>query len=145
MTDRALHAATVDLQREAPGRARWEAQLDWSLWRELRLEVVAVEMQRQRPIGRPPEGDVVPLLDPEEPLALWQPAVLEREFEEPRLAEGTAGHEDDEPHDQGRQPGPSPRHCHSVLTPPQLPPICSMRAAACPRAAATSGKSFSGT
>ena len=69
MADRALGAGPVNLEREAAGRAGGEAQLDRRLGHEPGLEVVAVEVQRERPVGRPLERDLVALLDPDEPLA----------------------------------------------------------------------------
>ena len=74
MADRALGAGPVDLQREATRGAGGEAQLHRRLGHEPGLEVVAVEVQRERPVGRPLERDLVALLDPEEPLVLRKPS-----------------------------------------------------------------------
>src|SRR5262245_46913502 len=155
MADRALRASAMDLELEAPGRPGREAQLDRTLWPELRLEVVAVEMQREGSVARPPERDLVALPDPQEPLVFRQAAVLERELEDPRLGSSDSGGEHDGErgeHDEQRdEPGaerPRPaapaRHGVTPLTPRQFPPTCWIRAAAWLSAVATSGRSFSG-
>src|SRR5262249_56701660 len=77
ITDRALRAGPVDLQREAPGGSSCEMQLYRGLGPEPGLEIIAVDVERERLVGGPLECDLVALPDPNEPLALGELAVLE--------------------------------------------------------------------
>src|SRR2546425_1297863 len=108
----------VDLDGEPTGSADGEPHEDRRAGGKVVLEVVAVQVYREGPVARPPQRDVVALLDPHDALVLRQLPVPERELDDPRLRRGgsTDGDERDN-HDDPSRPaslshfpfGPPPR------------------------------------
>src|SRR5439155_6450669 len=136
----------VDLNGEPTGRADGEPHEHGRAGGKFTLKVVAVQVHGEGPVGRPPQRDVVALLDPHDSLVLRQLPVPKRELDDPRLRRGgsTDGDERDDHDDPGRP-------CRIALHPflaarrqDYLPRSVRIFATTSVRAAARAGRSLTG-